>query len=235
MARAFERHSANEALVVPVIRFTRFLVSPLGHYMEAALWPQVRRPDVVGVISHQSALAVHGLSDVNPAKIHMTLPSTIRLRREIPRVLAIHYADLDAADIVRVQCVPVTTPARTIRDAHESHSATRSLPKPSPTAGAPGAYRWRTPTNWRVNSSVRSRANAESQPVEWGDGRAPASAAGQRRGQRRVCGCLQGPALDQWKRLVAEHKVQGVKVRNGDAWSEAFDQVEPVDASKQNE
>lgn len=104
-----------------VYRFTRFPVSPLGHYMEASLWPQVRRPDVVGVISHQSALAIHGLSDVNPAKIHVTLPSTIRLRREVPRVLAIHYADLDAADVERVQGVPVTTPARAIRDAHASH------------------------------------------------------------------------------------------------------------------
>jgi predicted transcriptional regulator of viral defense system len=85
------------------------------------LWPQVRRPDVAGVISHQSALTIHELSDVNPARIHMTLPTAVRLRRDVPKVLVIHYADLNAIDVERVQGVPVTTPARSIRDAHAAH------------------------------------------------------------------------------------------------------------------
>ena len=104
-----------------VYRFTRFPVSPVGHYMEAVLWPQVRRPDVAGVISHQSALTIHGLSDVNPAQIHVTLPTAVRLRRDVPKILVIHYADLDAIDVERVQGIPVTTPARSIRDAHAGH------------------------------------------------------------------------------------------------------------------
>ena len=110
-----------ERITRGVYRFTRFLASQLGHYMEAVLWPQVRRPDVVGVVSHQSALSVHGLSDVSPARIHLTLPTALRLRREVPKVLAIHYADLEPNEIERVQGVPVTTPARSIRDAHASH------------------------------------------------------------------------------------------------------------------
>jgi predicted transcriptional regulator of viral defense system len=104
-----------------VYRFTRYPVSQLGHYMAAVLWPQVRRPEVVGVVSHQSALSIHGLSDVSPAQVHLTLPTTIRLRREVPKVLAIHYADLAPSDVERVEGVPVTTPARSIRDAHASH------------------------------------------------------------------------------------------------------------------
>jgi len=104
-----------------VYRFTRFPVTRLGHYMAAVLWPQVRRPDVVGVVSHQTALSIHNLSDVNPARIHVTLPTCVRLRRQIPRVLVIHYADLAPDDVERVEGVPVTTPARSIRDAHASH------------------------------------------------------------------------------------------------------------------
>jgi predicted transcriptional regulator of viral defense system len=104
-----------------VYRFTRFPLSQLGHYMEAVLWPQVRRPDVAGVISHQSALSIHGLSDVSPARVHLTLPTTVRIRREVPKGLVIHYADLAPADVERVEGVPVTTPARSIRDAHASH------------------------------------------------------------------------------------------------------------------
>jgi len=103
-----------------VYRLTRFPVSQLGHYMAAVLWPQVRRPDVVGVVSHQTALSIHELSDVNPARIHVTLPTAVRLRRAVPRMLVIHHADLGPDDVESVEGVPVTTPVRTIRDAHAS-------------------------------------------------------------------------------------------------------------------
>jgi predicted transcriptional regulator of viral defense system len=115
------QHGDIERVSRGVYRFTRFPVSQLGHYMEAALWPQVRRPEVVGVVSHQSALSIHGLSDVSPAQIHLTLPTTVRLRREVPKGLVIHYANLAPRDVERVEGVPVTTPARSIRDAHAAH------------------------------------------------------------------------------------------------------------------
>lgn len=104
-----------------VYRLTRFPVSPLGQYMEAALWPQVRRPDAHGVISHESALAIYGLSDASPAKVHLTLPTAFRIRRTLPDHLVLHYADLKPRDEQRVEGVPVTTPVRAIRDAHENH------------------------------------------------------------------------------------------------------------------
>jgi predicted transcriptional regulator of viral defense system len=104
-----------------VYRFARFPVSQHGHFMEAVLWPQVRRPDVAGVVSHESALTIHGLSDVNPARVHITLPAAVRIRRQVPKGLVIHYADLVPEDVERVEGVPVTTPERAIRDAHASH------------------------------------------------------------------------------------------------------------------
>jgi hypothetical protein len=104
-----------------VYRFARFPVSRHGHYMEAVLWPQVRRTDVAGVVSHESALAIHELSDVSPARVHVTLPTAVRIRRQVPKGLVIHYADLAPEDVERVEGVPVTTPERAIRDAHASH------------------------------------------------------------------------------------------------------------------
>lgn len=104
-----------------VYRLTRFPVSLFGQYMEAALWPQVRRPDVQGVISHESALAIYGMSDVSPAKVHVTLPTAFRVRRAVPKHLRLHFADLEAADVQRVEGIPVTTPSRAILDAHASH------------------------------------------------------------------------------------------------------------------
>jgi predicted transcriptional regulator of viral defense system len=104
-----------------VYRLTRFPLSPLGEYMEAALWPQVRRPGARAVISHVSALALHELSEVSPAKIHITLPPELRIRRAVPFRLVLHIASLTPKDVQLVDGVPVTTPARTIRDAHAAN------------------------------------------------------------------------------------------------------------------
>ncbi len=105
-----------------VYRLARFPISPIGEYVEASLWPQVRRPDVRGVISHDSALAVYGLSDASPAKIHLTLPQDMRVRRTVPRHLVVHYADLAPTDVRQVAGgIPATTPERTIRDVHAAH------------------------------------------------------------------------------------------------------------------
>ena len=110
-----------ERLSRGVYRLARYPISPYGQYMEAALWPQVRRPEIRGTISHESALAMYGLSDVSPAKIHITLPSGLRIRRAPPEHLVIHHADLDPTDVQVVEGIPVTTAERAIRDVHAAH------------------------------------------------------------------------------------------------------------------
>jgi predicted transcriptional regulator of viral defense system len=44
--------------------------------MLAALWPAGR-----GVLSHDTALELHELCDVNPEKIHLTVPADYQPRR----------------------------------------------------------------------------------------------------------------------------------------------------------
>src|SRR5260370_40504572 len=118
--RLAQLHKAGdiERVTRGVYRLTRYPISPLGQYMEAALWPQVRRPDARGVISHESALAIYGLSDASPAKVHLTLPTAFRIRRAVPKRLALPYAGLKPKDLHQVEGGPVTTSARAIRDAH---------------------------------------------------------------------------------------------------------------------
>ncbi len=116
-----ERGGDIERVSRGVYRLTRYPISPFGQYMEASLWPQVRRPDVRGTISYESALALYNLSDVNPSKVHITLPHEMRIRRKPPAQLVIHYAHLDPGEIQIVDGIPVTTAERTIRDVHSSH------------------------------------------------------------------------------------------------------------------
>ncbi len=70
-----------------------------------------------GVFSHETALALHGLSDALPAKVHLTLPASWRGRRlRVPPGVVLHYADIRDDERGWVGPVPVTSPARTVLD-----------------------------------------------------------------------------------------------------------------------
>jgi predicted transcriptional regulator of viral defense system len=77
-----------------------------------------------GVFSHESALALHDLSDVLPGKAHLTLPATWRRRRlRVPSGLVLHFADVGDADRTSFGAVPVTGPLRTLRDCIKANVA----------------------------------------------------------------------------------------------------------------
>lgn len=88
---------------------------PAGEHEElvvAWLWSGLE-----GVVSHQSALALHDLSDVLPSKIHLTLPDAWSNRRfRVPRGIVLHYAHVPRRDRGWLGPVPVTTPRRTLDD-----------------------------------------------------------------------------------------------------------------------
>ena len=81
-----------------------------------SLWARNRGEANQGVYSHQTALSLHDLSDVMPAKLHMTVPKSFRRNSEIPRVLVLHFANLSQIDIAAAHGVRVTRPMRTILD-----------------------------------------------------------------------------------------------------------------------
>ncbi len=91
------------------------------------LWSRGRSDSPQGVFSHRTALALHALTDVNPARIDLTVPPGFRKGSAIPRVLRLHFADVGASEIETIDDVPVTKALRTILDVwHEG-----SLPESS--------------------------------------------------------------------------------------------------------
>lgn len=73
--------------------------------------------DRAGVFSHQTALSLHGLSDVLPARAHLTLPAAWKRRRlTVPDEVLLHYADLTDDARSWFGPVPVTTPARALNE-----------------------------------------------------------------------------------------------------------------------
>ncbi|MDQ6894923.1 MAG: type IV toxin-antitoxin system AbiEi family antitoxin domain-containing protein [Acidobacteriota bacterium] len=70
-----------------------------------------------GVVSHESALSLQGLSDVLPDTVHLTVPPSFRKR--IAGV-TLHRADLRPIDVLARSGFSVTTPLRTVADAARS-------------------------------------------------------------------------------------------------------------------
>ena len=105
-----------------VYRFPSFPVSQNDQFMEAVLWTR----DPLAVLSHETALDVRELSDVNPTVIHVTIPkrkNPIR-RKEMPAAFVVHYEDLAPAQRGWWDEIPCVT-AETAID-----QAIVSLPRP---------------------------------------------------------------------------------------------------------
>ncbi|HEY1554017.1 MAG TPA: type IV toxin-antitoxin system AbiEi family antitoxin domain-containing protein [Kofleriaceae bacterium] len=70
-----------------------------------------------GVFSHQTALGLHGLSDVLPSKIHLSVPTTWSSRRlRVPAGVIVHHADVAKSERSWFGAVPATSPSRTLED-----------------------------------------------------------------------------------------------------------------------
>lgn len=93
----------------------RLVHFPAGEHEElvtAWLWSEQ-----AGVVSHRTALALHGLSDALPALVHLTLPRDWRRRRfRVPAGVVLHHADVPPKDRSWFGPVPTTNPRRTLSD-----------------------------------------------------------------------------------------------------------------------
>ena len=78
-----------------VYRFTRFPLAPTDRYRLAVLWTGNRE----AVLSHETALDVYDLCDINPDAINVTVPKKTRIRRRDNRGTRVFYEDLKGTQI----------------------------------------------------------------------------------------------------------------------------------------
>lgn len=131
--RGLAEHIAQGVYRIP-------LVPPTGldQYMEATLWPQGAR----GILCHDTALDLHELCDVNPAKIHLTVPGgEYRVRRDVPPRYVLHRRDLAAEDVTLHEGIPIVTAYRAILDGFEAGLGLRLLEQAIDTAAGRGLLR----------------------------------------------------------------------------------------------
>jgi predicted transcriptional regulator of viral defense system len=142
---ALARRGQLERIDHGIYRVPLIPPSRLDQYMLATLWPDRR-----GRISHESALDLYGISDVNPAKIHITVPASYRTHREIPPLYVLHWEDVEAADRESFEGIPLVTAAKAIRQAHEQQLRRSLLEQAIDDAARDGWLRRREANRLRV-------------------------------------------------------------------------------------
>jgi len=99
-----------------VYRIVHYPAERLAQYREAILWAQASNGPERIALSHETALLLYEISDVNPPRVNLTVPVSARMRRAHPKWIEIHRADLAAEDIQLHEGMPITTVERSILD-----------------------------------------------------------------------------------------------------------------------
>jgi hypothetical protein len=104
-----------------------------------ALWSRNRQDKPQAVVSHESALLLHDLSELLPAEIHLTVPPTFR--KGPPAGCVLHKALLAPKDVEERAGFRATVPLRTLLDAAASGVPEEQLQKAVADALARGLVR----------------------------------------------------------------------------------------------
>lgn len=111
-----ERRGTIERVARGLYRFPLLGPNPeLGQLAEATLWADRR-----GTLSHDTALDLFELCDINPAQIHITIPTAYRLQKPVPKLYRIHRGDLEKGERTFYEGIPIVTPYRAIAEGIET-------------------------------------------------------------------------------------------------------------------
>lgn len=116
-----------------VYRFGQLPVTPLDSYMLATLWANGR-----GVLSHDTALDLHEVCDINPSTLHITVPGR-RPERRGGEQYVVHSEPLDDGEVTWHEGIRIVTVAKAIEQGIASGVSSHLLAQALQTARDRGA------------------------------------------------------------------------------------------------
>lgn len=84
---------------------------PVGDHDDLVRWTLWSRE--LGVVSHDTAISIHDLADVNPRRVHLTVPPGFRAKAT---GVVLHHEELADGDVWDREGYRITTPFRTAVD-----------------------------------------------------------------------------------------------------------------------
>jgi predicted transcriptional regulator of viral defense system len=103
------------------------------------LWSRDRLDEPQAVVSHESALVLHELSDLLPTRTHLTVPPGFR--KKVPEGCVLHKEVLTPSEVEERPGFRVTTPLRTLLDVARGDASQEQLEKAVADALARGLVR----------------------------------------------------------------------------------------------
>ena len=103
-----------------IYRLAKFPIADRPDLVLWSLWSADRSGNIQCVYSHQTALSLYELTDINLAKLYMTVPRSFRKGTPLPHGIVLYRAELPKSDVSEFHGYRVTKPARTIRDMLEA-------------------------------------------------------------------------------------------------------------------
>ncbi len=97
-----------------LFRLSRYPEGENEDLVRLSLWSRNRDGEPQAVASHETALRLHGLSDLMPGKVHLSVPKGFR--KLPPKGVILHKSDLSDREVEAWNGFKVTTPLRTILD-----------------------------------------------------------------------------------------------------------------------
>jgi predicted transcriptional regulator of viral defense system len=110
-----------------VFRLAQFPIPERSDLVLWSLWSRNCEGHVQGVYSHQTALSIYDLSDLMPAKLHMTVPLKFRRSASIPSIVVLHFDDIPANEVEERDGYRLTRPIRTIVDVSTHHEISTEI------------------------------------------------------------------------------------------------------------
>ena len=142
-----------------VFRLAQYPNSPSEDLVRWSLWSRNRADNPQAIISHQTALSIHELSDVMPAKVYLTVPTTFR--KKIPEGCIIYKSVINSDEIEQREGFRITNPLRTIIDVAEGNLSMDHLEQAVRDACDKGFLR---PINI-INAKMSNKANRKIETV----------------------------------------------------------------------
>lgn len=95
---------------------------PVGDHDDLVRWTLWSRG--LGVVSHDTAISIHDLADVNPSRVHLTVPPGFRAKA---KGVVVHHGELAEGDVWDREGYRITTPFRTAIDSAASDLSLEQL------------------------------------------------------------------------------------------------------------
>jgi len=99
-----------------IYRLARYPLRDDAQYSLWGVWSVGRQEKPRGAYSHETALSLFGLSDLQPSRLHMTVPRGYRRHGKIPEILCLHHSVYRTEECEERNGYRVMRPFRTFID-----------------------------------------------------------------------------------------------------------------------